>query len=98
MLPALLLYCPLVAPAAPAVPAAAAPARHAATPLHIMKRYLLPLCLLLAPLLVACSSGGQDEGRRPTIPLEACRLTGGVSAQCGELLVYDCLLYTSRCV
>jgi pimeloyl-ACP methyl ester carboxylesterase len=54
-----------------------------------MKRYLLPLCLLLAPLLVACSSGGQDEGRRPTIPLEACRLTGGVSAQCGELLVYE---------
>ena len=54
-----------------------------------MKRYLLPLCLLLAPLLVACSSGGQDAGRSPTIPLEACRLTGGVNAQCGELLVYE---------
>ena len=54
-----------------------------------MKRYSFYLCLLLGLLVVACSSGGQDQGRNPTIPLEACRLTGGVNALCGELLVYE---------
>ena len=54
-----------------------------------MKRYPFYLCLLFSLLVVACSSGGQDQGRNPTIPLEACRLTGGVAAQCGELLVYE---------
>ena len=54
-----------------------------------MKRYPFYLCLLLGLLVVACSSGGQDQGRNPTIPLEACRLTGGVNALCGELLVYE---------
>ncbi len=54
-----------------------------------MKRYPCLLCLLLGLLVVACSSGGRDEARQPSIPLEACRLTGGVAAQCGELLVYE---------
>jgi len=54
-----------------------------------MKRYHPHLCLLLGLLLAACSPGGQGEGRNPTITLESCRLTGGLMAQCGELLVYE---------
>ena len=50
--------------------------------------HLFPL-LLLALALTACAIGGQDEARQPVIPLATCRLSGGVIAQCGELLVYE---------
>ena len=50
------------------------------------KTILILLGLLLA--LAACGGAG-DEARQPTIPLTACRLEGGVSAQCGQLLVYE---------
>lgn len=43
---------------------------------------------LIGLLLVGCA-GAQEEERQPTIPLTACRLAGGVDAQCGQLLVYE---------
>ena len=45
------------------------------------------LLLLLALVLVACSGGNDAAERAPTIPLESCRLPGGVMAQCATLTV-----------
>lgn len=53
------------------------------------KRFTLSLLLLLGLALVACSRAGGVESRNPTIPLEACRLPGGVTAQCGTLTVNE---------
>lgn len=54
-----------------------------------MNRYVYFLCLLLLPALATCSGEQQGEGRQPAIPLTSCRLSGGIQAQCGELLVYE---------
>ncbi len=52
-----------------------------------MKRYLILLTFLLGFILVACARNEEEPGRRPSITLEDCRLTGGVVAQCGMLSV-----------
>nr|HMT22504.1 hypothetical protein [Promineifilum sp.] len=56
-----------------------------------MKKKCFTLALLLLPafVLVACSAAGRADKREPTLPLEACRLPGGVTAQCGTLTVYE---------
>jgi pimeloyl-ACP methyl ester carboxylesterase len=54
----------------------------------MIKRYRFLPGLLFGLALAACSLGEQEQ-RQPTIALEPCRLTGGVNAQCGELLVYE---------
>ncbi|HQF69716.1 MAG TPA: alpha/beta hydrolase [Promineifilum sp.] len=53
-----------------------------------MKR-IACLLFLLSLLLIACSGRTPEDERQPTIPLTACRLSGGVDAQCGQLLVYE---------
>jgi len=54
-----------------------------------MKHTRLFPVLLLTLALTACAIGRQSETRQPSIPLATCRLSGGVIAQCGELLVYE---------
>lgn len=52
-----------------------------------MKCKTLLLIFIMGVGLVSCSQGNSETGREPTIPLEECRLPGGVMAQCGMLTV-----------
>lgn len=54
-----------------------------------MKHIILLLLLLIGMSLIACSGANDAADREPTIPLEECRLNGGVMAQCGTLTVYE---------
>lgn len=56
-----------------------------------MKKKCFTLALLLLPALalVACSRAGDADKREPIIPLEPCRLPGGVTGECGTLTVYE---------
>ncbi len=54
-----------------------------------MKRKIHLLIFLLGFGLFSCSSGEGEAGREPTIPLEDCRLSGGIVAQCGTLTVQE---------
>lgn len=53
------------------------------------KRFILSLLIPLGLVLVACSGANEAGNREPTIPLETCRLPGGVTAECGTLTVYE---------
>lgn len=54
----------------------------------LRRTFIYPL-LALGLLLVACATGEAADVRQPTIPLEDCRLPGGINAQCGELAVFE---------